>query len=510
MNTEQDNGNQSEARPAEEAGKPAAKTLQSRGKSMFAGRATSITISDAAVRLTVIRGAEIEKWVTCALEPGVVVNGIVQNTDAFSAMLKGLLKDHKIKANRLIVGLSGLHAITRIVTLPHVPKKILNESILHEADRELPVPLDSVYLSWQIIEDNPEEIKVFVVAYSQNVIDPLMIALRKAGIKPYFLDLATLAITRCVNSPTSIVFDARPGELDIVVTIDNIPELSRAVPLPFLNSVEDNMPIILDELMRTITFCQSAKSIDTLPIFGFGELDRQTIESLSVTLNQTITMAYPPFYYPPEFYPDTSMVNLGLALGRMKLPDSAYSRKVNINLLPESYKEKIVTPNILMAAGAMLAVGILVAVFILFLMVSADNDRLRDQISAANQLQVQQQTQLLNLKGEESALEARAEAAASRWQKLSGSIAALAVQQASINNDLELVALNPEVLPSGVSLSSITISQAGNVSLRGQGSAEAWVLNYVRNLENSGRFSSIVLNMNRGADDVFSFTLQLS
>jgi len=475
---------------------------------MFAGRTTSITISDAAVRLTVIRGAEIEKWVTCVLEPGVVVNGIVQNTDAFSAMLEGLLKDHKIKANRLIVGLSGLHAITRIVTLPRVPKKILNESILHEADGALPMPLDSVYLSWQIIEESPEEIKVFMAAYAQNVIDPLVIALRKAGIKPYSLELATLAITRCVNRPTSIVFDVRPGELDIVVTIDNIPELSRSVPLPFLNSVEDNMPIILDELMRTVTFCQSAKSIDTLPIFGFGELDRQTIESLSATLNLPITIAYPPLYYPPEFYPDTSIVNLGLALGRMKLPDSAYSRKVNINLLPESYKEKVITPNKLMAAGAMLAVGILVAVFVLFLMVSADNDRLRDEISTANQLQTQQQNQLVNIRGEESALEARAEAAIGQWQKLNGSMVTLAVQQASINNDLELV-LDPQVLPSGVSVSSITINTSGSVSLSGQGSAEGWVLNYVRNLENSGRFSSITLQMNRVNDNVFNYSLSL-
>ena len=499
---------ESEARATAETEKPAAKTRQSGGKHMLAKRVTSISISDTDIKLTVVRGSVVEKWVACPLEPGMVVNGIVQDSDSLSAMLKGLFRDHKVQTNKLILGLSGLHAITRIITLPRVSQKVLREAIIYEADRELPVPIDSIYLFWQIIERNPQEMKVFLIAYARNTIDALMNTLRKAGVKPYLLELAPLAVARCVNSPTSIVFDVRPGELDIVVTINSIPELIRSVPLPPYNLIEENLtvilPILLDELQRTITFCKSARSIDSLPVFGFGDLDKEIFESLSTALNHPITLSSPPLHYPPEFSPDTCSVNLGLVLGKVKLPDYAFSRRVNINLLPESYKTRILTPKLLIAAGTTIALGILAAVFVLFLMASSETDAVRSDLDTAKLIQTQQQNAQLALKRDVNTLKAKADQSAAELASLRGSKSKLEADQTSINNDLIDLEEVLTSLPSGVSLDLSSDTGSTYLTLSGELATQDLVVDYVRTLENSGLFSNIVLSM-----DGTTFTLDL-
>ncbi len=465
-------------------------TRQHKVKRLFAKRVTSIYISDVSIKLMVARGREIEKWVTSALEPGLVVNGIVIDPNTLGTKIAGLLKEHEIKTNKVIAGLSGLNSISRIITLPGVPAKVIKEAIYHEAERELPVPLDSVYLSWQIIRETYQEMKVFLIAYARNAIDPLMNALKKAGITPCFLELAPLALARNLNHPTSVVFDVRPGEMDIVVMIDNIPELSRSVPLPLDNSSEESLPIILDELLRTLAFYQSANTEDTLPVFCFGELDYRTRESLSTALNHSVASSYPPLYYPPEFLPGTYSVNLGLTLGKVKLSDAAYSRKVKVNLLPEIFKAKKLSPGVQVAAGATLALGILAAVFIQFQVASTTTESLRNQVAAADTMLAQRQAERLVLQRQADALAEEAAQAAREWDTYSGSLNTLAAEQASINDNLKLVLKS---LPSGVSLSGI--QEASDLVVQGNASTEAEVLAYTRNLENSERFSEIILSM---------------
>ncbi len=507
--TEQIDSIAPEAEATAEMEKPAILLTRQPGlKRLFKKRVTSIYISDVSIKLMVARGREIEKWVTAPLDSGLVVNGIVTDPESLGTKVSGLLREYEIKSNKVIAGLSGLNSITRIITIPGVPAKVIKEAIYHEAERELPVPLDSVYLSWQIIRETYQEMKVLLIAYARNAIDPLMNALKKAGITPYFLELAPLALARSVNHPTSVVFDVRPGEMDIVVMIDNIPELSRSVPLPVDNSSEESLPIILDELLRTMTFCQSVINNDVMPVFAFGELDYRTRESLSVALDHSVVSSYPPLYYPPEFLPNTYSVNLGLVLGKVKLSDAAYSRKVKVNLLPETFRERKLSPQVRVAAGATLALGILAAVFFQFQAASTTTESLRNQVAAADKVLAQRQAERLVLQRQADTLAEEATQAAREWDTYSGSLDTLTTEQASINNNLKLVL---KALPSGVSLSGI--QEASDLVVQGNASTEAEVLAYTRNLENSERFSEIILSMSSesspSGDGGITFKMQL-
>lgn len=459
-------------------------------KRMFAKKVTSLYISDTSIEITVVHGDEIEKWVSAELEPNLVVNGIVMDPDSVAARLKDLFNDHAIKKDNLIVGLSGIHGITRFIDLPNVPLNVLDEAIYHEAERELPVTMDTVYLSWQVIKETYQDMTIFIVAYARNTIDPLMDALQKAEMKAVFLELAPLALTRNVDSPTSIVFDVRSNEMDIVVLIDNLPILSRSIPIPIDNSVDENESIILDELDRTIAFYESRDSTANLRIYGFGDLDPKTYESLSSSLNHHIDSSPLPLYYPPEFSPNTHGVNLGLAMGEIKPLDVTYSRRVRVNLLPEILKEKKLRPEVLAATGVLLAVGILVICFFQLQSASAKTESSREELALAEKTLVELQAKQLVEQQDVNALTKQAEALASQLEKYKGSVATLEVNQNIINDDVKLVLAT---LPSGVSLSSI--QESGGLSIQGKAYTKEQILVYTYNLEQTNKFSEIILSI---------------
>ena len=479
---------------------------RSRVKRLFAKKVTSLYINDNTIKITVVHGDEIQQWVTAELEPNMVVNGVVMDPDNVAAKLRDLFKDHDIKKDNVIVGLSGIHGITRIIDLPYVPMNVLDEAIFHEAERELPVTMDTVYLSWQIIKETYQDMTIFLVAYARNAIDPLMDTLQKAEIKPAFLELAPLSLTRNVDSPTSIVFDVRSGEMDIVVLIDNLPILSRSIPIPLENSMEENGAIILDELERTISFYESMSSIDNLRIYGFGDIEPQMYESLSSFLNHSINSSPLPLYYPPEFSPNTHGVNLGLAMGEIKPLDPAYSRRLRINLLPEVLKEKKLRPEVLAATGVLLAVGILVVCFFQLQSASAKTESSREQLASAEQTLIELEAKQLVEQQEVDILVNQATSLEKEWEKYRGSITTIESDQTIINDNLKLVLTT---LPPGVSLSSI--QEGGNFSIQGKANAKVQILEYTYNLEQTNQFSEIILSI-QGIDestDIEDITFQM-
>ncbi|GAG99320.1 unnamed protein product, partial [marine sediment metagenome] len=140
---------------------------------------------DASIRLMVTHDNRIRKWADLPLEPGLVKNSVVIKEAEVAAKIKQLFKDRKVKVKKVIVGLSGLHCLSRPITLPQLPKEMLDEAVRREAKRVLPVPLEQLYISWQTIPAPEGKIHVFLVAVPCKTADALLKVLRQAGLKPY-------------------------------------------------------------------------------------------------------------------------------------------------------------------------------------------------------------------------------------------------------------------------------------------------------------------------------------
>jgi len=465
----------------------------------MAKKVVTLYIDDTGVRLLVTQGKRIKKWADLPLEPGLVKNAVVIEEAEAAARIKQFLKDQKVKTKKVVVGISGLHCLTRPLTLPQLPRAMLAEAVKREAERVLPVPLEQLYISWQSLPSTEGKIKVFLVAVPCQAADALLRMLSLVGLKTDLMDLKPLVLARVVKRKTAIIVDVQPSEFDIVIMVDGVPQPIRTVSLPSeALSWQEKLPRIRDELDRTIKFYNSnnpEKPLDSsTSIFASGELaDKPKLcQSLSKELGYPVVVLPSPLLKCPKGLDSNHyLVNIGLALEKRSSGSEAGTLVTDLNALPAPYRPKPLSLTRVFALPvAAIAIGLLVPVVILIQGASANIDSLRGGLDMTGQLlqrRISERQELMNNIKELEKEIAEGEESRGAFTAMIGNVEK---QSNGLNGDLKVTMSS---LPSAISLTNIRHAD-GTLTIRGRSPGEQEVLSYLRSLDDSGRFSEIVIS----------------
>ncbi|HUU08394.1 MAG TPA: pilus assembly protein PilM [Dehalococcoidales bacterium] len=480
----------------------------------MAEKLLTLFIDDASLRLMVTRGQRVRKWAEAPLEPGMVQNNVVIKKAEVAAKIKQLLKAQRVKTKKVILGLSGLHCLTRPVALPPLPKAMLAEAVIREARSVLPVSPEQLYISWQTTLTAEDKTEVFMVAVPRKTADALVKTVQQAGLKVEFMDLKPLALARVASEETAIIVDVQSTEFDIVIMAEGIPQPIRTVPFPAeAVSLPDKLPMIKKELDRTIKFYNSnnqEKPLDgSVAIFVSGELadEPEPCQSLSDELGHPVLPLSSPLGCPESMPPGRYLVNIGLALKELPLARETGLCVADLNVLPEVYRPKPISlTRVLALPSAALFIGLLIPLVMFIQDTSVDIAVTRAKIDNTNQLTQQRLSQREGLTADIAGLEAGLAEAESSQANFTVAMDSLEKQNSVINGDLGLAV---SCLPASANLTSITHASQ-TLTLNGSSPGEAEVLAYLSSLNNSGRFAEIIVSsirrVNNGRMD---FTLVL-
>ncbi|MBI2854708.1 MAG: pilus assembly protein PilM [Chloroflexi bacterium] len=473
----------------------------------------SLYIDGPSIKLVSARGKEIEKWASAPLEPGMVNDGLVVDANAVGDKVKDLFSDLHLKKKKVVVGLSGLHCLSRVVTLPSLPPSELREAIRREAERELPVPSDNLYLSWQVVRTSCPEVRVFIIAHMRNVVDALVNTLRRAGIRPYVMDLAPLALTRVMGKTTCAFVDVRSSDADIVITVDGVPEVIRSLPLPRGKTSEEKTSFVKREFDRTVAFYEAttrdAPLKGGLPVFVSGELANEAAIHQSLPGNPVYpaAMEFPPLIYPRNLVPGHYTVNIGLLLKKLKLSRQAALPAVDINALPEAYRYRPIhlSRTIAIAAGAT-AVGILTFIGFYVYDAYARHVGASSEVAQASQILSKKLTQQQSQNKEITELKKALSESNSAYSKLATAADFFATRQRIVGGNLPTAV---KLAPKYVTLTRIKYAEPETI-ITGKATDEAQVLSYARELKQSRQPSEVIVaNIQGAAKGGVGFTLIL-
>jgi type IV pilus assembly protein PilM len=457
----------------------------------------TLHVDDTSIRLLEAHGKRLRKWADMPLEPGLVKGGVVIKEAEVATKIRQLLKAQKVKAKKVIVGLSGIHCLSRPLTFPQLPKAMLDEAVIREAKRVLPVPLEQLHISWQTIPVPGEKVQVYLLAIPRKTADAMVKTLHRAGLKPYLMDVKPLALARVPKEATAIVVNIEPTELDIVIMADGIPQPIRTVPLPSKAlSWEERLPVIRDEIDRTIKFYNSNyadKPLDqSTPMFVSGELaeDSKLASSLSEGLGYPVLPLSPSLECPESFPTNRYMVNIGLVLKELGLGREAGALAVNINALPLVYQPKPISWVRVIALPIIIAIAAgLIPLWMLIQSGSANVASVQDQLDRTNQLFTEKQAEMQKLKANVAGLQATlAEAEASR-DNFTAALSSLEQQGNEVNNNLDEVV---GALSDTIILDSISHT-GGTLTVSGSSPSAAEILQYAQRLDDSGRFAGVII-----------------
>lgn len=456
----------------------------------MAKRVTTLFIRDTGINLLVVKGDKIEKWASMPLDPGLVNQGLIVDEAQVADKVKQLFKETGVKTDRVITALSGHDSLYRIISLPELPEAVVPEAIRREARRTIPTPLEEVYFSYQrLTSPTKGESRIFLVTFPRNLVDALVRTLRTAGVKPYIMDLAPLALCRVPNEPRAIIINARLDHLDVIVTADRLPQVIRRLVLPGeAESLEERLPLIAEEFNRTVAFYNSGhmeKPLDTtVPVYVCGDLaeEPETWKSVIGQASYSVSPLPSPVELPEGLNTNEFMVNIGLALKELLVEkEGANFSIVNFNALPEAYvPPRFSIFRVLVPVGAVIGIGLVILGVILILNGRANMGALQSQVTTAETSVARLQSEIAVLNGQLASVGAAANG-------LGTSLTDMERGRTSIYLDLKEIV---DLAEGKVTLGSV--SHGGtSITVTGVASNVDSIYGYARALRESPRFSSI-------------------
>jgi type IV pilus assembly protein PilM len=157
-----------------------------------------LDIGSHSVKLVGLKMTSKGPFLTCVGMKEIPPNKDKEDVNAFSEILRALIKEVGLKTKKvnLIVSGSGVH-IKRI-SVPSLPKAELKEAVRWEIKNYVPFPVETAEVDFyalnEYVEDNVKRVDLMVVACPKQLIDRTLSIAEKAGLQPIHLDVAPFAL----------------------------------------------------------------------------------------------------------------------------------------------------------------------------------------------------------------------------------------------------------------------------------------------------------------------------
>ncbi|MFA6098118.1 MAG: type IV pilus assembly protein PilM [Patescibacteria group bacterium] len=154
-----------------------------------------------------------------------------QNQQKIAGLLKELTLKARATATRSVVAISALNVFNAVITLPKMPDKEITSAIRWEAKKMVPLPIDRVTLSWQIIparnaSEPADKLNIILTAAPKDVVENYLQIFKMCDLTLIGAETEITAMRR------SLITDDEPILLmDIGATNTNMALFSKTIPV---------------------------------------------------------------------------------------------------------------------------------------------------------------------------------------------------------------------------------------------------------------------------------------
>jgi type IV pilus assembly protein PilM len=149
----------------------------------------------------------VEAAAFAPLEPGIVRDGEVVDTEGLAEALRSLFRENKVLGKRVRIGLANQKIVVRNIELPYLSDhKELSAAVRFTAQDQLPMPIDQAVVDFQPLEvvETPDGRlqRLLLVAARRDMVAKVLDAVRDAGLRPEGIDLSAFAMIRALYRPS--------------------------------------------------------------------------------------------------------------------------------------------------------------------------------------------------------------------------------------------------------------------------------------------------------------------
>lgn len=155
-----------------------------------------------------------------------IINGIVVNFDIIGKAMYDLFKDNlhgSIYTRRVACSLPTSHTYNRLMKLPAMADSDIDEAIRLEAEQYIPMPINNLYIDYEISRRDDAGIELLMVATPKTIVDSYMKLFGALDLDPVALEPSVNGASRlfnfvaAANSAPSILIDFGSVAIDVAV-----------------------------------------------------------------------------------------------------------------------------------------------------------------------------------------------------------------------------------------------------------------------------------------------------
>ncbi len=225
------------------------------------------------------------------LSAGTVEEGMVVKPRDLGDALLELWSSGEVKHRKVLLGVSNQGVLVRYATIPKVPKDKMDNVIRFQAQENLPIPLESVVMDYQVIGETTEEgknvLEILLVAARRDMLDGFLEALSIARLEPTDIDVSTLALMRTLPAKavdrTVAIVNVANGLSNIMVSDRGRPRLARLMPFK-LKDLAEGLNCPLHEVLHEYTY-RTNRALETFDTWAESVI-KETRSSINYYQNQ--------------------------------------------------------------------------------------------------------------------------------------------------------------------------------------------------------------------------------
>jgi len=298
---------------------------------LFKRKLTTLSFEGHKIKCLTMRGREVQAWETITLPQSDMNQGIIREPQSVAGTVSSLFEKLEATKKNVVTCVTDHRSIHRVITLPNMKKRLLDEAVYRKAKQVFPTPADETDFSWQMVHETDDEFTVYVLAVPKLVIDQQVKTLRAAGIKPKVMDAKPLALIHTIQEDRAIILNLEGYSMAVIIVDNHLPSIARTIPVENQQlTPEARLDMLSQELARTTKFYNESHKDHPLPedtpVYLSGELfaspgldqrlysEQTLISRLEQSTQYPILVPSPRLDYPADFPVAHYAVNLGLAL----------------------------------------------------------------------------------------------------------------------------------------------------------------------------------------------------
>lgn len=191
------------------------------------------------------------------IKPGIVESGIIKDEKLLAYAIRSAYKNvrgEKIDTKYVIASLPEEESFLQVIQMPRMSKDDLKSAVRFEAENYIPLPIDEVYLDFQVInpiKDSLDHIDALVVATPKKIVDSYVSCLKLAGLIPIALEVESQSIlSSLIKDETSeyplAVVDIGENTTDFIVFCGHSIRFTHSMPVSagqLTSAISENLQV---------------------------------------------------------------------------------------------------------------------------------------------------------------------------------------------------------------------------------------------------------------------------